>query len=280
MMMNRYRNTLKCVRVSQCLRSRLSSSSETSSNSNNSLNIIILGAPGGGKGTICKKLIKDFNFQHISTGDLLRRSVAEGTPVGKAAAAFMREGKLVPDATVVELLREEVVRHAGTSPSSSSPSTSSSSSGSVASAASAVSFLLDGYPRTVEQATALGLPTSPMQRIDLVVSLDVPHEVIMQRMSARWIHAASGRTYSYDYSPPKTLGVDDVTGEALVQREDDKPHVVKARLQGYDAMTAPLVHFYRQRIGEDRVKVFTGEESNVLYPLIKQFVLEHTAASA
>lgn len=215
------------------------------------LNVIILGAPGGGKGTICKKLINDFDFKHISTGDLLRQSIEKQSDIGLSAKKLMAEGKLVPDDVVMALLTEEL-------------KTSNAST----------SVLLDGFPRTVEQAEMLRRSNSIVSKIDAVISLNVPHETIMERMAQRWIHAPSGRTYSYDYNPPKEKGVDDITGEKLVQREDDKPNIVAARLQGYEKMIAPLLSHY-DNDSKCSVKKFHGTESNKIYPFVKEFVELH-----
>lgn len=180
----------------------------------------------------------------------------------------MQQGKLVPDEVVIDLLREEVAMYA----------------------ARQQSILLDGFPRTLNQAIML----NDFFQVDTVISLQIPHEIIMERMSNRWIHLQSGRTYSYDYNPPRVkgqfnfhilfsfsvnvllvfqLGIDDVTGEALVQREDDKPEVVKKRLDSYEAMTSPLIEYYKSNplttVGE-----FAGTESNVIYPVVKSFLIE------
>lgn len=239
-------------------------------------NIIILGAPGGGKGTISNKLIKDFSFLHVSTGDMLRRNIAAGTPIGAAARALIAVGELMPDELMIELIDEFVKMFI---------EPVDPGEGLQYEELAYPSLLLDGFPRTVEQAKMINTyewpkkhPLNCMKEDDgvLVISLDIPHEVIVERMKQRWIHMKSGRTYSYDYNPPKKKGFDDVTGEALEQREDDKPDVVLKRLKTYDKMTKPLISHYRLSLNnKNNVKVFSGSESDVIYPLVKKFVQDH-----
>ncbi len=206
------------------------------------MNLIILGAPGGGKGTISKKILKDFSpILHISTGDILRKNILENTEVGKKAATFMNSGKLVPDDLVVSMVLGEKKE--------------------------GKSVLLDGFPRTIAQAESLG----KSMKIDAVISLIIPHQTIVDRIANRWVHMPSGRTYAYDYNPPKVIGKDDVTGEPLTQRDDDKPAVVKARLENYENMTKPLIAFY-EKVGVP-MKHFHGTESDVIYPNVKDFLL-------
>ena len=152
----------------------------------------------------------------------------------------METGQLVPDQLVLDML----VNHA------------KSSSG---------NLLLDGYPRTIVQAQSLQVHIN----IDCVVALDIPHQTIIDRLSGRWIHAGSGRTYAYDYNPPKILGKDDITGEPLIQREDDKPASIAARLQAYEKLTLPLKQYYDK---QGILKVFAGTESDVIYPHIKSYL--------
>jgi nucleoside-triphosphate--adenylate kinase len=129
---------------------------------------------------------------------------------------------------------------------------------------SSKSLLIDGFPRTVEQADLLAKNLN----IAAVIALNIPHEVIIQRISNRWIHAPSGRTYAYDYNPPKVKGLDDVTQEPLVQRADDTPEAVKERLEKYDKVTSPLIDYYQK---QGIVQVFSGTESDVIYPNVKKF---------
>jgi adenylate kinase len=173
---------------------------------------LILGKPGGGKGTISKKILKDFSqFHHVSTGDLLRAHVREGTKLGKEAKQYMDEGKLVPDKLMIDLVMEEAT-----------PSLEEGKS-----------LLLDGFPRTVVQAEGL----EEAVHVDLVINLDIPTDTIVERIADRWIHPASGRVYSYSYKPPKKHGLDDDTGEKLIQRPDDQPAKVRARLDLYDEVS-------------------------------------------
>ena len=205
-----------------------------------SLTVLIMGPPGGGKGTISKKILRDFKFGHLSTGDVLRENVRAGTPLGVEAKSYMDSGSLVPDELMVQLVLDEV-KGGGYD-----------------------QLLLDGFPRTIPQAETLGAHIA----VDMALNLNVPTETIVERISNRWIHAGSGRVYAYDYNPPKVEGVDDETGEPLVQREDDNPETVRSRLAAYDAMTAPLLSFY----GDDVVETFTGTESDVIYPMVKEFL--------
>jgi adenylate kinase len=180
----------------------------------------------------------------ISTGDLLRKHVHDNTDLGKQAKKFMDSGALVPDELIVDLLKDEVSKFKSNS------------------------ILLDGFPRTINQAKVL----NDSFKVDCVLNLKVPHEVIMERMANRWIHFPSGRTYSYDYKPPKKIGFDDITGEPLSQREDDKPEVVKRRLVHYEQMTAPLIQYYETLAG-CVVKSFSGNQSDVIYPQVQSFLV-------
>lgn len=205
---------------------------------------LILGKPGGGKGTISGKILKDFpQFHHVSTGDLLRSHVRKGTKLGLESAQYMKEGKLVPDELMIGLVVEE-----------SAPFMEKGES-----------LLLDGFPRTVGQAKAL----EKSVHVDMVMNLDIPNETIIERLTDRWIHEPSGRIYSYSYRPPKMKGVDDETGEPLVQRHDDKPETVRARLELYDESTSPLVQYY-ERNGV--LKSFHGTQSDVIYPEVKKWL--------
>jgi len=206
--------------------------------------LLILGPPGGGKGTISKKMLQDFpKFHHLSTGDLLRQHVREQTDLGKEAKQYMDSGSLVPDKLMIDLVMDDATPYLE----------------------EGKSLLLDGFPRTRQQAVALENVT----HIDTVVNLDVPEDIIVDRIADRWIHAASGRIYSYSYHPPKEHGKDDVTGEALVQRDDDKPEAVRKRLKAYAEITSPLVRYYEKR---GLCKTFKGTMSDVIYPKVKGFL--------
>jgi nucleoside-triphosphate--adenylate kinase len=206
--------------------------------------MLILGKPGGGKGTISGKLLKDFpKLHHVSTGDLLRQNVREQTQLGKQAKQYMDHGALVPDEFMIELVMEDAGHYLE----------------------EGKCLLLDGFPRTLQQARALEDAT----HIDTVINLDIPTETIVSRIADRWIHPASGRIYSYSYKPPKVAGKDDITGEPLVQRDDDRPESVRKRLQAYDQVTAPLVEYYRE---QGVLKTFTGTMSDIIYPEVKEWL--------
>ncbi|MDX1352970.1 MAG: adenylate kinase [Thiomicrorhabdus sp.] len=182
------------------------------------MKFILLGAPGAGKGTQAQFLTKQFNIPQISTGDMLRAAIKAGTELGKQAKAAIDAGQLVTDEIIIGMVKERIAQ-----------------------ADCANGFLLDGFPRTVPQADAVA---EAGVEIDAVIEIDVPDEEIVNRMSGRRAHLASGRTYHIVYNPPKVEGKDDETGEDLVQRDDDKPEVVKDRLNVYHAQTAPLVDYY------------------------------------
>lgn len=182
------------------------------------MRLILLGAPGAGKGTQATFIKEKFNIPQISTGDMLRAAVKAGTPLGVEAKKFMDAGGLVPDEVIIGLVKERI-------------QDADCQSG----------FLFDGFPRTIPQAEAM---KQAGVMIDYVVEIDVPDEAIIERMSGRRSHPASGRTYHVTFNPPKVEGKDDVTGEDLVQREDDKEDVVKNRLSVYHTQTKQLVGYY------------------------------------
>ena len=196
---------------------------------------LITGPPGGGKGTLSKKIVANFDVAHISTGDVLRAHVREGTELGIAAKAYMNKGDLVPDDLIVDLVLLELEANK--------------------SARAHQHVLLDGFPRTAAQAHELAARDIG---IDLVLDLCVPVEDIVSRISNRWTHAASGRVYSYAFNPPKVEGFDDETGEPLIQRDDDKPDTVRARLAAYEELTAPLTAHYDAQAKTSYHK-FTGD---------------------
>lgn len=182
------------------------------------MKFILLGAPGAGKGTQAQFLTKQFNIPQISTGDMLRAAIKAGTELGKQAKAAIDAGQLVTDEIIIGMVKERI-----------------------AEPDCANGFLLDGFPRTVPQADAVA---EAGVEIDAVIEIDVPDEEIVNRMSGRRAHLASGRTYHIVYNPPKVEGKDDQTGEDLVQRDDDMPDVVKDRLAVYHEQTAPLINYY------------------------------------
>ncbi|WP_194755298.1 adenylate kinase [Aliidiomarina indica] len=183
------------------------------------MRIILLGAPGAGKGTQAQFLMKRFNIPQISTGDMLRAAIKAGTELGKKAKEVMDAGQLVSDDIMIGLVQERV-------------SESDCENG----------FLLDGFPRTIPQADAMqeaGID------VDVVLEFDVPDDVIVKRMAGRRVHPGSGRVYHVDHNPPKVEGKDDVTGDDLVIREDDKEATVRKRLAIYHEQTKPLVSYYQ-----------------------------------
>ncbi|WP_345986751.1 adenylate kinase [Sulfurimonas sp. HSL-1656] len=182
------------------------------------MKIILLGAPGAGKGTQAQFLTKAFDIPQISTGDMLRAAIKAGTELGKLAKSFMDAGKLVTDEIIIGLVKERIAEDDCKN-----------------------GFLLDGFPRTIAQADAL---KEAGVAIDAVIEIDVPDSEIVSRMSGRRAHLASGRTYHVIFNPPKVEGKDDITGEDLVQRDDDKEEVVLDRLRVYHEQTAPLIGYY------------------------------------
>lgn len=189
------------------------------------MRIILLGAPGAGKGTQAQFITEQFGIPQISTGDMLRAARKAGTPLGKEADSYMSAGELVPDDLIIALVKERI-----------------------AEPDCARGFLFDGFPRTIPQAEAL---EDAGVEIDHVVEIDVADEEIVKRMSGRRVHEASGRVYHVEFNPPAKDGVDDVTGEPLVQRADDEEHTVRKRLEVYHEQTQPLVAFYA-RLAEQK----------------------------
>ncbi len=182
------------------------------------MRLILLGAPGAGKGTQATFICQKYGIPQISTGDMLRAAVKAGTPLGLEAKKVMDSGALVGDDIIIGLVKERLAQ----------PDC-------------AKGFLFDGFPRTIPQADAM---KAAGVKLDYVLEIDVPFEAIVERMSGRRSHTASGRTYHVKFNPPKVAGIDDVTGEPLIQREDDKEETVKKRLEVYAAQTRPLVEYY------------------------------------
>ena len=184
------------------------------------MQIILLGAPGAGKGTQAKFISDHLNIPQISTGDMLRASVSKGTELGLKAKVLMEKGELVPDDLILDLVKDRI-------------SEKDCANG----------FLFDGFPRTLDQANALkdnGI------KIDCVIEMMVDDDEIIQRMSGRRVHTASGRTYHIKYNPPKQENIDDETGEPLIQRPDDNEETVRKRLAIYHDQTSPSVDFYKK----------------------------------
>jgi len=182
------------------------------------MRLILLGAPGAGKGTQAAFIRERFSIPQISTGDMLRAAVKAGTPLGVAAKKVMDAGQLVSDDIIVGLVRERLKQ----------PDCGRG-------------YLFDGFPRTIPQAEAL---KSARVALDYVLEIDVPDEEVIARMSGRRVHPASGRSYHVKFNPPRVAGKDDQTGEALVQRDDDREETVRRRLEVYRRQTRPLIDYY------------------------------------
>jgi adenylate kinase len=189
------------------------------------MRLILLGAPGAGKGTQATFICQEYGIPQISTGDMLRAAVKAGTEMGLAAKKVMDAGGLVGDDIIIGLVKERITH-----------------------ADCAKGFLFDGFPRTIPQANAM---KDAGVKLECVLEIDVPFEAIIERMSGRRAHVASGRTYHVKFNPPKVEGLDDVTGEPLIQRDDDKEDTVKKRLEVYSAQTRPLVDYYAQWAQQD-----------------------------
>ena len=184
------------------------------------MKIILLGPPGAGKGTQAEVISKKLAIPHISTGDILREAIRNDTPLGKQAKKIMDLGKLVSDEIILGIIKERVSKED-----------------------CKMGFLFDGFPRTIGQADGL---KSLNINIDLVLEISLSDEVIISRMSGRRIHLSSGRSYHIEFNPPKIEGKDDLSGEDLIQREDDKPTTVLARLEVYKNQTNPLIDYYQK----------------------------------
>ncbi|CAH1760028.1 11302_t:CDS:2 [Entrophospora sp. SA101] len=207
------------------------------------IHILLLGSPGSGKGTQSSRIKKNFNISTISSGDILRQNIAHGTKIGEIAGKEIERGAYVSDDIMIELITNEL------------------------STLKNENWLLDGFPRTINQAIALDndliLNNQPL---NMVINLHVPEEVILQRIIDRWVHISSGRVYNLSYNPPKIPGLDDVTRERLSKRPDDNPEVFKIRLQKYHELTEPLLEYYSKR---NILTTCSGCTSDEIYPKIK-----------
>lgn len=203
---------------------------------------LILGAPGSGKGTISEKIKSNFIINYISSGDILRYSIANKTELGKQIETQVSEGKLVADDLMNSVIKTELNK-------TSEP------------------WLLDGYPRTLGQAEKLSKDVD----VNLVINLVVPFNVIVDRLKSRWIHLPSGRVYNIGFNDPKKPGLDDVTNEKLVQREDDKPEVVQKRLDTYSATINPVIDFYSKK---NVLHTFKGNTSKEIWGELSQFLIK------
>ncbi|GLH02690.1 GTP:AMP phosphotransferase, mitochondrial [Gryllus bimaculatus] len=205
------------------------------------LRALIIGAPASGKGTISNRIVKSFDVQHLSSGDLLRHHILNKTELGQAANKYITEGLLVPDKLIINLVIDELKK------------------------LKTSNWLLDGFPRTRNQALEL----SRAFPVNVVINLIVPYDVIIHRVQQRWIHARSGRIYNTEFSPPKIMGKDDVTGEDLIQRPDDQPEAVKRRLNEYAEIIHPVLEFYKHF---NVVHDFHGKTSDEIWPKVQDFL--------
>ena len=214
------------------------------------IHIILLGPPGCGKGTQAQKLISEFGFVQLSTGDMLRAAISKGTEIGMQAKSIIDKGELVSDEIVIGIVRDRIF-----------------------STECECGYMLDGFPRTLAQAEKLDQILSDRnQKIDVVIRLCVPDEMAIKRTAGRRFHITSGRSYNIEFNPPKIEGKDDITGEKLVQREDDKEEIVQSRLNTYHELTEPLVRYYQK---QGILKAIDGTESpENIYTEIKQTLNE------
>lgn len=215
------------------------------------LRLLLLGAPGAGKGTQTSRLLEKFpQLNSVSSGDLLRQQIKDKTPLGSLAASYILEGKLLPDELITRLVKGHLSDAGWLSPQA--------------------SWLLDGFPRTVEQATMLKSALAKSDTsLTMVVDLDVPESVILERIENRYVHVPSGRVYNLQYKPPKVPGKDDITGEPLTKRPDDTAEVFGKRLAEYHKTAAPLREFYAKR---GILKTISGETSDIITPKLFQLI--------
>lgn len=205
------------------------------------LKTLILGAPASGKGTISSRIVKKYNVEHVSSGDKLRDHIEKQSELGKEVKQYLNEGKLVPDDVMIKFMTAELKKIENKP------------------------WLLDGFPRTVTQAYALW----KVKPVDIVLNLVVPFEVIIDRVKNRWVHLPSGRVYNIGFNTPKVMGKDDVTGEELVQRPDDRPEAVQKRLEIYERVTRPVIDFYKEK---GILKEFEGRTSDEIWPKVTSFL--------
>lgn len=209
-----------------------------------SLRALILGAPGSGKGTISSRIVRKFDMKHISSGDILRQNIMNSTPLGLAAKKFVDIGQLVPDEIMINVISDELNKNSNEN------------------------WLLDGFPRTRLQAEEL-YKRAP---VDVVINLVVPFEIIIERIKHRWIHLPSGRVYNLQFNAPKIPGLDDKTGEKLVQRKDDRPEAVQKRLEIYSKTVDPILDLYK---GKGILEEFHGKTSDEIWPQVYKFMSSH-----
>ncbi|QBM86655.1 Adenylate kinase [Metschnikowia aff. pulcherrima] len=215
------------------------------------IRLLLLGAPGSGKGTQTSRLLKAFlGIKSLSSGDTLRAEIARGSNLGDEASRYIHEGLLVPNSTMVSLIKEQLSVNYWLNERS--------------------SWLLDGFPRTRQQAERLDEVLGKNNaNLNLVVELDVNQDVILQRVEARWVHLASGRVYNLDYNPPKVPFKDDVTGEDLLKRSDDTAEVFQKRLDLYNQEIDPLRDYYESQGILSRV---SGDTSDLIFPQLAHLI--------
>ena len=214
------------------------------------IHIILLGPPGCGKGTQAQKIIREFGFVQLSTGDMLRAAISKGTEIGMQAKSIIDKGELVSDEIVIGIVRDRIF-----------------------STECECGYMLDGFPRTLAQAEKLDQILSDRnQKIDVVIRLCVPDDMAIRRIAGRRFHITSGRSYNIEFNPPKIEGKDDITGEKLEQREDDKEVIVQSRLNTYHELTEPLVRYYQK---QGILKAIDGTDSpENIFTEIKQTLNE------
>lgn len=211
------------------------------------LRLLFLGAPGSGKSTITKKLKNVIpNLQSISSGDLLRQETQSNSKLGKIASKYITQGKLIPDEIIISSISSRIV--------------------SLSEKYQNTSWILDGFPRTLHQASSLNdILISRHQNLTNVIELAVPESAILDRIQTRYVHIPSGRVYNLSYNPPKVPGRDDITGEPLVKRSDDNDVTLVKRLEDYTTMVAPLRDFYNKR---GLLSTVEGETSDIIFPKV------------
>ena len=214
------------------------------------MRILLIGPPGGGKGTQATYLIEKLHVPQISTGDMLREDVKKGTPLGIKAKSFMDDGNLVPDEVILGMMKDRL-------------DDTDCKNG----------YILDGFPRTIPQATGLDILLNELnQQLNFVIVIEVDDNAIVKRMGGRRVHPSSGRVYHIKYNPPKIKDVDDETGEKLIIRSDDEEHTVRRRLEVYHSQTRPLIDYYNLK---NIVSIVNGgkginQVSNSIYSIIKR----------